>query len=367
MDTGKPEHTVRKIIHVDMDAFYASIEQRDFPEYRGKPVVVGGSTRRGVVAAASYEARQYGIHSAMPTMTALHRCPDLIIVKPRFDVYVKVSREIMQIFRSCTDLVEPLSLDEAYLDVTTNKFNMPSATMIAREIKARIREKTGLTASAGVSVNKFLAKVASDMDKPDGLYVIEPEQAETFIEQLPVGKFYGVGRVTADKMEKLGIHTGKDLKEKSKAELLKLFGKNGSFFYDISRGIDRRPVNPERIRKSFGKERTFEEDLADLKQINEVLLNIAELVCGDLKKYGIRGKTLTVKVKFADFTQITRSRTFSEYFNDEELIRDTSLGIMAAVFSPGMRIRLLGITLSNLEHASPGPDHEDREQLSFDF
>lgn len=350
-----------------MDAFYASIEQRDFPEYRGKPLIVGGSTRRGVVAAASYEARRYGIYSAMPTLTALHRYPDLIIAKPRFNVYKQVSRQMMQIFRSYTDLVEPLSLDEAYLDVTDNKYNMPSATLIAREIKVKIKEATLLTASAGVSVNKFLAKIASDMDKPDGLYVILPEQAESFIEELPVGKFFGVGKVTAARMKKLGIHKGMDMKGKNKAELIKLFGKNGSFFYDICRGIDRRPVNPERIRKSFGKERTFEDDLSSLDEINEVLRNITELVCRDLDKYGIRGKTLTVKVKYHDFKQITRSRTFPGFINNEELILNESQEIMAAVFTPGSKIRLLGITLSNLEQAARISDPVDRDQLSFDF
>ncbi len=359
--------TVRKIIHVDMDAFYASIEQRDFPEYRDKPLVVGGSTRRGVVAAASYEAREYGIHSAMPTLTALHRCPDLIIARPRFDVYKQVSAGIMQIFRSYTDLVEPLSLDEAFLDVTENKFNMPSATLIAREIKGKIRESTKLTASAGVSVNKFLAKIASDMDKPDGLYVIKPEEAESFIDELPVEKFFGVGRVTAARMQKLGIFRGRDLKQKSRAELLKLFGKNGSFFYNICRGIDPRPVNPKRIRKSFGKERTFEDDLTSLEEVSEVTRDIAGMVCRDLDKYGIRGKTITVKIKYDDFRQITRSKTFCDYFNDEDRIVNTSLEIVAGVFRTGDRIRLLGVTLSNLEHAAGIIEEDDREQLSLNF
>jgi DNA polymerase-4 len=352
---------------MDMDAFYASIEQRDFPEYRGKPLIVGGSTKRGVVAAASYEARKYGIHSAMPTLTALHRYPDLIIAKPRFDIYRMVSKQIMQIFRSYTDLVEPLSLDEAYLDVTVNKFNMPSATLIARELKEKITKSTRLTASAGVSVNKFLAKVASDMDKPDGLFVIEPEQASSFIEELPVDRFFGVGRVTAAKMKQIGIHMGKDLKQRSRAELTRIFGKHGSFFYDISRGIDERPVNPERIRKSFGKERTFEEDLTSLEKVNEVILHITELVCQDLKKYNIRGKTITVKVKYDDFRQITRSKTFPEYLNDEDRILETSLKIMSEVFSAGSRIRLLGIILSNLEQAAIPDEEKDRDQLSFDF
>jgi DNA polymerase-4 len=361
------DRPVRKIIHIDMDAFYASIEQRDFPEYSGKPLVVGGSTRRGVVAAASYEARKFGIRSAMPTLTAQNRCPDLIIVRPRFDVYKSVSREIMKIFRSYTDLVEPLSLDEAFLDVTHNRFNMPSATLIAKEIKRKIKDSMGLTASAGVSVNKFLAKIASDMDKPDGLYVIKPDEAELFIENLPVSKFFGVGKVTAGRMQKLGINNGRDLKAKSRAELIKLFGKNGKFFYDISRGIDHRPVNPERIRKSFGKERTFEKDLTSLKEVNEVIREIASLVSTELVQYGIRGKTLTVKVKYHDFIQITRSRSFSEFFNDPDLILETSGKIMTEVFRPGQRIRLLGITLSNLELASGRTAEEDPDQLSLDF
>lgn len=358
---------VRKIIHIDMDAFYASIEQRDFPEYQGKPIVVGGSSRRGVVAAASYEARKYGIHSAMPTMTALHRYPGLIVVRPRFDVYRQVSGQIMKIFRSYTDLVEPLSLDEAFLDVTVNKHNMASATLIAKEIKKKIHESTGLTASAGVSINKFLAKVASDMDKPDGLYVIEPEQAESFIEDLPVSKFFGVGKVTAGRMKILGIHTGKDLKDKSRAELRRLFGKHGSFFYDISRGIDNRPVNPERIRKSFGKERTFEYDLESLDEVMEVLNNIGEMLFSGMKKYEIRGKTITIKIKYDNFRQITRSKSFPDYQNEEEFLMKTAREILTKTYREGDKIRLLGITLSNLEQTAGIPEEEDREQLSFNF
>ncbi len=358
---------IRKIIHIDMDAFYASIEQRDFPEYMGKPLVVGGSSKRGVVAAASYEARKYGIRSAMPTLTALHRYPELIIVRPRFDVYKQVSKEIMHIFRSYTDLVEPLSLDEAFLDVTENKFNMPSATLIAREIKRKIKEKTNLTASAGVSVNKFLAKVASDMDKPDGIYIIKPDEAELFIENLPVSKFFGVGKVTAARMEKMGIFKGKDLKLKSRVDLIRLFGKNGRFFYDISRGIDNRPVNPGRIRKSFGKERTFENDLSNLEEINDTIQNIVDMVCRDLEKYEIKGKTLTVKIKYGDFRQITRSRSFADYINDPELILQNSKDIMTEVFNPDEKIRLLGITLSNLEQAAGRDTEKDRDQLTLDF
>ena len=361
-----PDTPVRKVIHIDMDAFYASIEQRDFPEHKGKPLVVGGSSRRGVVAAASYEAREYGIRSAMPMQAALKRYPALIIARPRFDVYSKVSKEIMEIFRTYTDLVEPLSLDEAYLDVTRNKFNNPSATLIAREIKDRIRNKTGLTASAGVSINKFLAKVASDMDKPDGLFVIKPAEAEKFISDLPVEKFHGVGSVTAKKMHELGIYTGRDLKETSRPELMRLFGKNGAYFYDISRGIDKRKVNPERIRKSFGKERTFEEDIDNLQELNEVIRNIAAMIWRDIDKYGIQGRTLTLKVKYADFQQITRSRTFNKYVDSEDLIVETATQLMRAEFTEGNRIRLIGITLSKLGNDGE-PEEGDEQQLSLDL
>lgn len=243
---------LRKIIHIDMDAFYASVEQRDHPELRNKPVAVGGSGLRGVVAAASYEARKFGVHSAMPSKIALRKCPNLIFVKSSFDVYRAVSRQIMGIFRDYTDLVEPLSLDEAYLDVTLNKCSIPCATAIAREIRSRIRLETNLTASAGVSYNKFLAKVASDMDKPDGLTVITPDQAEAFICKLPVKKFHGIGKVTAAKMEKMGIHTGADLKARTETELVHFFGKSGHYFYKVVQGFDDREVKPHRIRKSIG-------------------------------------------------------------------------------------------------------------------
>jgi DNA polymerase-4 len=365
VDTVDPDKAIRKIIHIDMDAFYASIEQRDFPEYRGKPLVVGGSSKRGVVAAASYEARVYGIRSAMPTLTAINRYPDLIIVKPRFHIYKQVSNQIMEIFHAVTDLVEPLSLDEAFLDVTCNKLDQPSATIVAREIKTNIKNKTGLTASAGVSINKFLAKIASDMDKPDGLYVIKPRDVEAFINELPVDKFFGVGKVTARRMQQLEIHTGKDLKQKNLADLIRLFGKNGYFFYDICRGIDNRPVNPERIRKSFGKERTFEEDLTSLEDIHMTLQNITDILWQDLIRTGVKGKTLTVKIKYADFQKITRSRTFPKEVESDEQIFLTAKGIMDSVFKQGDRIRLLGITLSNL--SLPGGVHSNDNQLSFDF
>ena len=362
-DTDKP---IRKIIHIDMDAFFASIEQRDFPEYKDKPLVVGGSSKRGVVAAASYEAREFGIRSAMPTLTAINRYPGLIIVKPRFSVYKQVSMQIMEIFHSITDLVEPLSLDEAFLDVTSNKLNQVSATLIAKELKVRIKESTDLTASAGVSVNKFLAKIASDMDKPDGLFVIKPGEVETFINELPVEKFSGVGKVTARKMQQQGIYKGIDLKQKSQADLIRLFGKNGNFFFDICRGTDNRPVNPERVRKSFGKERTFEEDLTNIEDIYVVLQNITDMLWSDLQKTGVKGKTLTIKIKYADFQQITRSKTFHENVETDTQIFATAKEIIDSVFVSGNRIRLLGITLSNLKQPD-NPDHTDDNQLSFDF
>jgi DNA polymerase-4 len=349
-----------------MDAFYASIEQRDFPEYKGKPLVVGGSSKRGVVAAASYEAREYGIRSAMPTLTAINRFPGLIIVKPRFHIYKQVSKQIMEIFHSITDLVEPLSLDEAFLDVTCNTLDQSSATLIAREIRSRIKDKTALTASAGVSINKFLAKIASDMDKPDGLFVIKPYEVEEFINELPVEKFFGVGKVTARRMKQQGIYKGKDLKQMNLADLIRLFGKNGNFFYDISRGIDNRPVNPERIRKSFGKERTFEEDLTNLEDIHSTLQDITDMLWHDLLRTGVKGKTLTIKIKYADFQQITRSKTFTREIESDNQIFSTAKEILSSEFVEGNQIRLLGITLSNLTQPDH-VDHSDKSQLSFDF
>lgn len=349
-----------------MDAFYASIEQRDFTEYLGKPVVVGGSSRRGVVAAASYEARKYGIRSAMPTLVALKRYPDLIIARPRFDVYKKVSREIMEIFREYTDLVEPLSLDEAFLDVTENKLQNPSATLVAKEIKRKILNKTRLTASAGVSFNKFLAKIASDMDKPDGLFVIKPEEAESFVADLPVARFYGVGKVTAEKMHSLDIQTGKDLRERSRKELIRIFGKNGGFFYDISRGIDHRKVNPERIRKSFGKERTFEEDVERLEELNEIIQHITDILWRDMQKYDVRGRTMTLKIKYSDFRQISRSLTFPGMLESDIQIAKAAKRLMKAEYYSGNRIRLIGLTISKLEQAGEEGLFPDG-QLSIDF
>src|SRR5688572_23192976 len=284
-----------------MDAFFASVEQRDFPELRGKPVAVGGGGPRGVVAAASYEARKYGVRSAMPGSVAKRLCPHLIFARSRFEVYQTVSKQIREIFHRYTDLVEPLSLDEAYLDVTENKFDILSARQIAREIKELIFRETGLTASAGVSFNKFLAKIASAYQKPDGLTVITPEKAEALVESLPIEKFYGIGDVTAAKMHSMGIHTGLELKQLSEAELTKHFGKSGQYYYQISRAIDDRLVNPNRIRKSIGAERTFAEDLTTLTEMEAQLLPLAEEISEYLQQRNDAGRTITVKIKYADF------------------------------------------------------------------
>ena len=342
-------NAVRKIVHVDMDAFFASVEQRDEPSYRGKPLVVGGSPdKRGAVAAASYEARKFGIHSAMPSRTAYHRCPDLIFVRPRFEVYRAVSEQIREIFYRYTELVEPLSLDEAYLDVTTNKKAMPSATLIAKEIQARIYEETGLTASAGVSINKFLAKMASGMNKPHGLFLIAPEDAEAFVENLPIGKFHGIGEVTAEKMHKLRIQSGVDLKQWSEADLVQHFGKVGLFYYKIARAQDDRAVQPNRIRKSVGAETTFEQDLDDLQQMDLELEKIAGDVKRRLDSRKASGRTITLKVKYADFQQITRSRTLLQPIQDEPTILSFARELLQTADVSGKKVRLLGISVSNL-------------------
>ncbi|MEF8810002.1 MAG: DNA polymerase IV [Bacteroidales bacterium] len=354
---------VRKIIHIDMDAFYASIEQRDNPELKGKPVAVGKGSERGVVSAASYEARKYGIHSAMSSKIARQKCPGLIFVPGRMDVYKAVSREFMEIFFDYTDLVEPLSLDEAFLDVTENKKNIDSATRIAKEIRERIREKTGLTASAGVSINKFLAKIASDYDKPDGLYVIPPEKAEEFVAELPVEKFHGVGSVTAEKMHQLGIHTGADLKQKSLAWLNKYFGKVGLHYYNISRAIDEREVNPERIRKSVGTERTFDKDLQTRFEIITALYHIEKELMKRMERSASYGKTLTLKVKFSDFKQITRSKTLPETIHNFNLLHNTTKEIFNHLDFGDKKIRLLGLSVSQLNNERK----EQPIQLEFDF
>ncbi|OEK04340.1 DNA polymerase IV [Roseivirga misakiensis] len=332
-----------------MDAFYASVEQRDDPELKGKPVAVGGSKERGVVAAASYEARKFGVRSAMPSTLAYHKCPNIIFVKPRFERYKEVSNQIHEVFQQYTDLIEPLSLDEAYLDVTQNKKGMQSATMIAKAIRNDIKEKTGLTASAGISTNKFIAKIASDYNKPDGITLVGPEKTTVFLEQLPIEKFFGVGKVTAEKMKALGIKTGLELKAWSKEALTAHFGKSGSFYYEIVRGNDERPVNPNRIRKSLGAENTFDYDLIELVDMKLALEPIARTVMNRLKKAEKFGKTLTLKVKFKDFRQITRSQSVTKEIDSFDRLIEISFGLLEQIdwdqFPSG--VRLLGITCSN--------------------
>lgn len=341
------QNLIRKIIHIDMDAFYASIEQRDFPALRGKPVAVGGGKERGVVAAASYEARRFGIKSAMPSRMAYHQCPDIIFVKPRFEVYKEVSRQIRAIFHEFTDLVEPLSLDEAYLDVTHNKTGLPSATLIARAIKQKIKSSTQLTASAGVSYNKFLAKTASDMDKPDGLYVITPAQGPAFVETLPIEKFYGIGKKTAEKMHRMGIFQGKDLRRYNESSLVHLFGKVGHYYSQICLGIDEREVKSNRQRKSLGNERTFDEDIHGPDHQTEQLMHIAGLLIEDLKKTPVQARTLTLKLRYGDFHTLTRSKTLPHQFFDEHLIRQVAKELYLQLPSDERGIRLLGLSLSN--------------------
>jgi DNA polymerase-4 len=341
---------VRKIIHIDMDAFYASVEQRDEPSYRGKPLAVGGSPEnRGVVAAASYEAREFGIHSAMPSRTAVQRCPSLIFVRPRFEVYSQVSDQIHAIFRRYTDLVEPLALDEAYLDVTENKVGCPSATLIAREIKAHILAETHLTASAGVSVNKFLAKTASGINKPNGLCLIPPEKAETFAEGLSIDQFYGIGPKTAERMRMFGVHTGADLKRWTEADLLRRFGKAGLFYYNIVRGIDDRDVEPNRVRKSVGAEESFAQDLHDKDSMVAALIEIADTVKRRLESASTRGRTLTLKVKYADYTQVTRSRTCPDAIESVDEMLEIAMQLMDTTEVYDRNARLLGLSMSNLD------------------
>lgn len=337
-----------------MDAFYASVEQRDHPEYRGKPLAVGGSRERGVVAAASYEARKFGVHSAMPSMTAYRLCPEIIFVKPRFEEYKEVSRQIRKIFYQYTDLVEPLSLDEAYLDVTENKMGIPSATLIAREIRSAIKAETQLTASAGISINKFLAKVASDINKPDGVTLIPPSGALSFLESLPIEKFFGIGKVTAAKMKKLGIHTGADLKERSELELARKFGKAGRHYYRIVRAIDNRRVQPDRPSKSVSAENTFRKDVTDPSVMLDFLAPITESVVKRLSKIDTAGRTVTLKIKYHDFTIATRSKTFSTYLNQYDEIYEV-IGLLLQQPEPPVKaVRLLGVGVSNLFREDDG-------------
>ncbi|RWI08810.1 MULTISPECIES: DNA polymerase IV [Mesorhizobium] len=362
MDKTDEAPAPRKIIHVDMDAFYASVEQRDNPDLRGKPVAVGSSQHRGVVAAASYEARKFGVHSAMASVTAKRKCPDLIFVPHRFDVYRDVSRQIHEIFAEHTPLIEPLSLDEAYLDVTENLQKIDTATEVAEAICAKIKAVTNLTASAGVSYNKFLAKMASGQNKPDGLFVITPKAGPAFVETLPVGKFHGVGPATAEKMKRLGIETGLDLKARSLASLQSDFGRSGSYYYWISRGIDERPVQPDRVRKSIGAEDTFSKDVFSEEDAAQGLRPLLEKVWRYCAANAIRGRTVTLKVKYSDFQQITRSRTAASAIASQTDFEQVATGLLAAIFPPRKGIRLLGILLSGL-----GDEADDDTQLRFDI
>ena len=347
-DTSPKPSALRKIIHIDMDAFYASVEQRDDPELRGKPVAVGGSRERGVVAAASYEARKFGVHSAMPSITAKRKCPDLIFVKPRFDAYKAISLQIREIFAAYTPIIEPLSLDEAYLDVTENLEGISSVTQIAKEIRARIRAETELTASAGVSYNKFLAKLASDHRKPDGLFVITPKMGPEFVETLPVRKFHGVGPATAKKMARLGIETGLDMRAQTQTFLQQHFGKAGSYYYWAARGIDERPVRANRIRKSVGAENTFPVDLFTYEAARDALREIVDKVWTYCEGAGIRGRTVTLKVKFANFQQITRSRTGQMQIRTRSELEQLSNALLEPLFPVTKGVRLLGLSLTSL-------------------
>ena len=348
------EIAVRKIIHVDMDAFYASVEQRDNPELHGKPVAVGYGAKRGVVAAASYEARAFGVRSAMPSTTALRQCPDLIFVPPRFEVYRAVSRQIREIFAAYTPLIEPLSLDEAYLDVTENLRGLPTASATASEIRARILAETQLTASAGISYNKFLAKLASDMRKPNGQFVIPPQLGAKFIESLPVKKFHGVGPVTADKLNSLGIHTGADLRAQSIEFLQQHFGRSGAWYYAIARGEDDRPVEPNRPRKSSGSETTFAEDRILPAKIEAGILEMADDVWAWCEKNQSFGATVTVKIKYADFRIVTRSRTVSGTVATRDRLHDISLSLVRSVYPVTTGIRLVGVAVSKFASDTDG-------------
>ena len=349
--------TPRKIIHVDMDAFYASVEQRDDPSLKGKPVAVGGG-HRGVVAAASYEARAFGVRSAMPSVTARRRCPELVFVKPRFDVYKMVSRQIRAIFEDYTPLVEPLSLDEAYLDVTEDMRGLGSARAIAEKIRKRIMDETGLTASAGVSYCKFIAKLASDHNKPDGLCVIPPGSGEAFVATLSVKRFHGVGPVTAAKMERLGLHTGADLASWSLAELEAQFGSSGHWYWRIARGIDEREVTPDRPYKSVSAERTFDTDLSEPAVLAGQLERVAGFAWDRVARAAVSGRTVTLKVKFADFTLITRSRSFGVPIADQAAFFAAGRRLLEALLPVPMGVRLLGLGLHAL---NSGADAKPRQ------
>jgi DNA polymerase IV len=345
-----------------MDAFFASVEQLDNPELRGKPVAVGGSGPRSVVAAASYEARKYGVRSAMPSVTAKRLCPDLIFVRHNFERYSEISSMVMEILREYSDIVEPLSIDEAFLDVTDDRKKIGSATVIAKKIRSDIKQKTGLTASAGISVNKFLAKIASDINKPDGMFIIKPDEAERFIENLPIEKFYGIGKVTALRMHNLGIHFGSDLKRWDLLSLIRNFGKAGVFFHDIARGIDERPVEPYQERKSVGTELTYETDLTTSFAIIAELYKLEKELMERLELSETAGRTITLKIKFSDFRQLTRSRTVQHYIRDFDTLHREVTALRKSIRLENPRIRLLGVSVSNLDKE----ECEERQLYLFD-
>ncbi|MFC2084921.1 DNA polymerase IV [Bacteroidota bacterium] len=352
---------IRKIIHIDMDAFYASVEQRDNPKYRGKPIAVGGSEKRGVVATASYEARKFGVRSAMPSVIAKNHCPDLIFVKPRFDIYKSVSQEIIKILQAYTDFIEATSLDEAYLDVTSNKMGIPFATLIAKEIKKKIKKDLKLTASAGISINKFLAKVASDIDKPDGLYVILPDKASDFIDFLPIEKIPGIGKVTSAKMHKMNIKSGGDLKKYTKIDLVKLYGKIGLYYYDIINCKYHSPVKSNRTRKSVGAENTFSDDLIKEDEMLDQLKKISISVANRLKRTNKKGKTVTLKIRSSDFVTRTRSKTINQPITTANEIFYITKELFFYPEKPQKPIRLFGISISHLESL------EEPLQLTLSF
>ena len=366
-------HPLRKIIHVDMDAFYASVEQRDNPELRGKPVAVGGSSKRGVVAAASYEARTFGVRSAMPSVVALRRCPALIFTKPRFEVYRAVSRHIREIFARHTHLIEPLSLDEAYLDVTEDKQGIGSAVKIAKSIRAAIREETGLTASAGVSYNKFIAKLASDQNKPDGLCIILPDQGAAFVAGLPVRRFHGVGPRSAEKMARLGVETGADLAARSEEWLCQNFGSSGHYLFKAARGADNRAVNPSRERKSLGGELTYYEDKHSENDLRAALDEIVDIVWDRIERSETQGRTIVLKARYSDFRTITRSRSPGHIIDTKNEFGELGHQLLSAILPAEMGIRLLGLTLTGIIQDSDAPPlnavkgqfTEQQEELPF--
>lgn len=357
---------VRKIIHIDMDAFFASVEQRDDPSLRGRPVAVGGERARGVVAAASYEARKYGVRSAMPSSLATKKCPDLVFVKPRFEAYRAVSEEVREIFAEYTDLVEPVSIDEAYLDVTENHPDIPYATTIAREIRDKVRERTSLTCSAGVSYNKFLAKMASDMDKPDGMYVILPGAAEELISALPVGRFHGIGQATEAKMHGFGIRTGADLRGQDEDFLIRNFGKAGRHYYLICRGIDHRTVNPDRVRKSYGAETTFDTNIDDAQSLKDALRPLVDKVWKKMADAGHQARKVALKVKYANFHQITRVRSFPSAFTTPDEAYAPLCSLVDDLFPLEMSVRLIGLSFPVIEDdASNREGQENQLTLSL--